>query len=64
MLSLIYIYHISGIIKEPFKLTNYFKGTFVELILLVVAAFTNNMLNYADRTFIYPLIGGVAVSIY
>lgn len=64
LFSLIYIVKHSNIVKEKIKITPLFKTTFSELMFLIFAALINNLLNYADRLIIYPLIGGTAVSIY
>mgnify|MGYP005763987467 CR=1 FL=1 len=62
--SLIYIIKHSDIITEKIRITPLFKATFSELLFLIFASLINNLLNYADRIIIYPLIGGTAVSIY
>ena len=62
--SIGYIITHSSIIKERFVITPLFKNTITELIFLIFAAVINNLLNYADRIILYPLIGGAAVSIY
>ena len=62
--SLIYIIKHSDIITEKIRITPLFKRHLVELLFLIFASLINNLLNYADRIIIYPLIGGTAVSIY
>ena len=64
LFSLIYIVKHSNIVEEKIKITPLFKTTLSELLFLIFAALINNLLNYADRIIIYPLIGGTAVSIY
>lgn len=62
--SLLYIAKTSTIMKEKVKKTPMFLITGKELVFLVIAGIIANLLNYADRMLIYPLIGGTAVSVY
>ena len=64
LFSLIYIIKRSDIIKEKITITPLFRTTLSELLFLIFASLINNLLNYADRIIIYPLLGGTAVSIY
>lgn len=64
LFSLIYIIKRSNILKEKITITPLFRTTLSELLFLIFASLINNLLNYADRIIIYPLLGGTAVSIY
>lgn len=64
LFSILYIRFHSAILREKFVITPLFKTTLYELLFLIFASLINNLLNYADRIIIYPLIGGTAVSIY
>lgn len=59
-----YIIIKSKIKFECLPISHLFRGTIVNLLILIAASLINNLLNYADRIIIYPLIGGTAVSIY
>lgn len=54
----------SGLLKEPFKITELFRSTLGKYIILILTSFSGNILLYLDRILLYPLLGGEAVSIY
>lgn len=62
--SMAYIAKTSSIVSEKAKRTKYFFRIGKELVLLVIASVLVNLLNYADRMIIYPMIGATAVSVY
>lgn len=64
LISIIFLFYTTDLIKEPFKLTKLFKKTKNKYIILILTGLIGNSLVYLDRLIIYPLLGGVAVSIY
>ena len=50
--------------KEPFQKTKHFKQCASDTGELLIAKTINNALVYADKLIIYPLLGGVSVSVY
>ena len=64
LFSIVYINKKSEIARESLNKTVLFKDTLKDLIILLSASLLLNLLNYADRMIIYPMIGGTAVSIY
>lgn len=62
--GLIYVWFTTGFWKEPFKLTPLAKETSSKLFALILTSLVGNVLMYADRMIIYPLLGGESVSYY
>ncbi|MEZ7172920.1 lipopolysaccharide biosynthesis protein [Sporosarcina sp. OR05] len=54
----------STILKEPFKKTRYYKATLKDSMLLLFSTLLLSGTLYIDRLLIYPLLGGLAVSVY
>lgn len=63
-LSLIYILGNSRLKQESFQRTALFRSTCYHLVILVASSFLANTLIYIDRLFLYPLLGGTAVTTY
>ena len=62
--SLIYIMHYCNLWKEKFSITPFFKFTSIQTILLSISVLFSRVITYADKMLLYPMLGGVAVSIY
>ena len=52
------------LLREPVRKTMLFPAIQKDAYSLIVAAIINNLINYADKLILYPLMGGTAVSIY
>lgn len=63
-LSAIYILLNTTLVKEPFRITEYFQPTAKEETILLISSFLGNATSYADRILLYPLLGGFMVSVY
>lgn len=63
-LSLVFIIKNSSLLKEPFKITERFKATTYNSMILLFSSLFKNLLVYADKLLIFPLLGPTAVSIY
>ena len=62
--SLIYIIKNTSLIKEPFIKTKLYKKTMSSSWILLLSSFLKNLLIYADKLILFPLLGPKAVSIY
>ncbi len=62
--SLYYIIKKSDLILEPLVITKLFKKTTYNSVILLLSSLLKNVLNYADKLLIFPLLGPTAVSIY
>lgn len=62
--GLIYVWFTTEFWKEPFMLTPLMKETSSKTLALVATSLVANLLMYADRMIIYPLLGGESVSYY
>lgn len=62
--SLFYIINKSNLLEEKFKVTKLFKKTTYKSFVLFCSSFLNNILTYADKLLLFPLLGPSAVSIY
>ncbi len=51
-------------IREPLKITELFKPTFLKYISLAGSTALGTCVNYCDRLLLYPILGGAAVSIF
>ena len=54
----------TDLLKEPMRKTPMYKGVIRDSYSLVTANVIDNVINYADKLLLYPLMGGTAVSIY
>lgn len=54
----------TGLLKEKPVKTKYYKTVSREAYSLMAARLISNLIGYADRLLVYPLMGGMAVSIY
>ena len=52
------------LLKGPIRRTPFFKNILKKNSILLFVEFMNSIVKYADRLILYPLLGGVAVSIY
>lgn len=52
------------LIREPYKKSDLMMQTVKDYVSLSAARFTSSALTYFDKLFLYPLLGGEAVSIY
>lgn len=62
--GLAYIFYYSDLLKEPFRISNKTIDLLKKYGVLISATLISNILVYLDRFFLYPLIGGEAVSTY
>ena len=62
--SLVYIYFKSDLMKEPLRISERFRDISFQTVLLVVSSFLARVTTYADKMFIFPLLGGAVVSVY
>ena len=60
----IYLVFTCKIIKEPIKKTMLYKKSLRKYIFFLLATVVSTALTYADRFFIYPVLGAAFVSIY
>lgn len=63
-LSLIYIIKNSSLLKEPIFKTKFFKKTVYSSRILLISSLLKNLMGYADKLLLFPLLGAKAVSIY
>lgn len=63
-LSVLYIIKNSILLKEPVVRTDLFNATSYKSIVLLGSSLLTNILNYADKLLIFPLLGPAAVTIY
>ena len=63
-LSLIYTFHTSELIREPFRLTTFTINIIKAFILLMGCNILANVLVYLDRFVINPILGASNVSVY
>ncbi len=64
LFSLIYIFRHTSLYKEKFKLSALYKDTASKGVLLYIANLLKNVLSYADKLILLPLLGPVSVAIY
>lgn len=62
--SLFYILRKSDLILEPLVITKLFKKTTYNSAILLLSSLLKNVLSYADKLLIFPLLGPTAVAIY
>lgn len=62
--SLLYIMRTTAIWREPLNVSIEFKETFSDFIILYISGFLKNLLNYADKIILLPLLGPTSVAIY
>ena len=63
-LSSFYCIAKTELIKEPAVKTQFYQEVKKDSYSLVCSTVINNLINYADKLVLYPLMGGMAVSIY
>lgn len=54
----------TGILKEKYVKTQMYKTVKRDINLYTVATFSGNLMSYADKMILYPLMGGHIVSVY
>lgn len=64
LFGLIYVLYVTSIYKEKIQLTSLFLKTFKIYLVLIGTNLISNIVNYLDRIFLYPILGGEEVSIY
>lgn len=64
LMSCTYCIIRTRLLKEPFCKTELFKRVNKDSNKLIIASVISNMMTYADKLVLYPLMGGTAVSIY
>lgn len=64
IMSLIYIMATSSIWKDPVKISKEFKNTFLDFLILYFSGIIKNLLTYADKILLLPLLGPGNVAIY
>lgn len=64
ILSLGYIISRSDLYKEPLTKTRNFSKTLKKYLILILATFLYNMISYADKLMLFPLLGPQTVSVY
>lgn len=64
LISYIYLYKHTHILKEKIIITSKFKKISLETIILLFSNILARIINYADKILLYPLMGGGVVSIY
>lgn len=64
LFSLIYILRHTSLHKEKFRFSNLFKITASKGLALYIANLLKNVLSYADKLILLPLLGPVTVAIY
>ncbi|MCH5342430.1 MAG: hypothetical protein J1E64_00215 [Acetatifactor sp.] len=62
--ALLFLIKSTLIYKEPFKITPLFPKTLKIYVILIGTNLIVNAVNYLDRFFLYPILGGEQVSIY
>ena len=62
--SVLYIIKNSTLLKEPVVRTDLFNSTTYKSSVLLGSSLLTNVLNYADKLLIFPLLGPAAVTIY
>lgn len=64
LLSVLYCAAKTDLLREVPKKTTIYNEIHKDSVNLVFAAVINNLINYADKLVLYPLMGGTAVSVY
>lgn len=54
----------TGLLREPYKKTPLYSQVKKDSYSLAISVVITNLINYADKLVLYPLMGGTAVSIY
>lgn len=62
--ALLFLIKSTSIYKEPLKITQLFPKTLKIYVILIGTNLIVNAVNYLDRFFLYPILGGEQVSIY
>lgn len=64
IISFGYIIKSTKVYKEPYRRTKLFGGTLKKYFTLIASTLSGNIITYFDRIFLYPILGGDAVSTY
>lgn len=64
ILTVVYIYFSSNIIKEPIRKTSHFNEATMISFTLFISGLIGNITTYLDRFIIYPVLGSESVSVY
>lgn len=64
LLACLHIFNSTKIWKEPLSKSISFKSTFQDFIKLYIAGLLKNLINYADKILLLPLLGPISVAIY
>ncbi len=62
--TLVFILKSTKIYKEVFHKTPLFSTTFLKYLIIIISVASSSIMTYFDRFFLYPTVGGEAVSIY
>ncbi|WP_088052519.1 polysaccharide biosynthesis protein [Virgibacillus dakarensis] len=62
--SFLFVVNKTNILREPFNRTPLFKKTSLRTFTLLVSALLNGVTVYLDKLLLFPLLGGLSVSIY
>lgn len=62
--SFLFIFKKTNILLEPFKKTILFKKTTTQTLALLIAGSLNAITVYIDKLLLFPLLGGMSVSVY
>lgn len=60
----VYLYKNTSLLREKIQKTPLFKTISKDTMLLLSAVFLSNIMNYADKMILFPILGGTLVSIY
>lgn len=64
LVCLVFVFRKSKLWREPVKTSPNFKKILFETVLLTLAGLFGRLTTYADKMFIYPLMGGTIVAVY
>ncbi len=64
LVSLVFILKSTHIYKEMLERTPLFSKTVLKYLIIIVSVASSSVMTYFDRFFLYPTVGGEAVSIY
>ena len=64
LLKGVYLYKNTSLLREKIQKTLLFKTISKDTMLLLSAVFLSNIMNYADKMILFPILGGTLVSIY
>lgn len=64
LLSLLFIFKTTSILKDPYSKTSEFNSTLKQMNILLASGVFVSLGGYIDKLILFPLLGGVALSIY